>query len=206
MATNIAAISFTGRKVSRPLLVLLAGIAYTLGRMLLYIALGILIVTFLISVPEVSYLLQKYMNRVLGPLLILAGLVLLEVVRFDLPSPGWGERFGDSARQSGLWGAFLMGVVFALSFCPVSAALFFGSLIPLSLAHDSQVVLPAFYGFGTGIPVIAFAVLLSFGARSVGRAFQRMGQVEIWFRRITAATFIGIGVYFTVRYLVPLSE
>jgi cytochrome c biogenesis protein CcdA len=206
MATNIAAISFTGRKVSRPSLVLLSGIAYTLGRMLLYIGLGILIVTFLVSVPEVSYLLQKYMNKVLGPLLILTGLVLLEVVRFELPNPAWGRRSGGNERSPGLCGAFVMGVVFALSFCPVSAALFFGSLIPLSLTYDSQITLPALYGLGTGIPVIVFAILLSFGAQSIGRAFQRMGQIEIWFRRVTGATFIIIGIYFTIMYLLPLIE
>lgn len=150
----------------------LSGLVYTLGRILLYVILGILIVTFFLSVPRVSYFLQKYMNKALGPILVLTGIVLLEIVRFNIPGLGLSERTRERSLSSGLWGAFLMGIVFALSFCPVSAALFFGSLIPLSLSFGSQVAIPAIYGFGTGIPVIGFAILLSLGAHSVGRNFR----------------------------------
>ena len=204
LATNIAAISFAGKRISRPFLVFLTGLAYTLGRMVLYIVLGVLIVTFFLSVPQVSYGLQKYMNKALGPLLILVGLVLLDIVRFDIPRLGLGEKAGERVLSSGLGGAFLMGVVFALSFCPVSAALFFGSLIPLSLTYHSRVALPAVYGLGTGIPVLVFAVLLALGAQSIGRAFKKVEQIELWFRRITGATFILIGVYFSLTYIFHL--
>jgi cytochrome c biogenesis protein CcdA len=204
LATNIAAISFAGKRISRPFLVFLTGLAYTLGRMVLYIVLGVLIVTFFLSVPQVSYGLQKYMNKALGPILILVGVVLLEFVKFDIPRPGLGEKAGERALASGLGGAFLMGVVFALSFCPVSAALFFGSLIPLSLTYHSRFVLPAVYGLGTGIPVLVFAVLLALGAQSIGRAFKKVEQIELWFRRITGATFILIGVYFSLTYIFHL--
>lgn len=201
MATNIAAISYTSRSVSRTPQVLLRGILYTLGRMLLYITLGILIMSFVFSIPQVSFILQKYMNRLLGPILVVVGLILLEVIRFNLPSFGLGDRTRRYAESSGLWGAFLLGILFALSFCPISAALFFGSLIPLSLKYESQIVLPALYGLGTGLPVILFAIIISFGVQSVGRAFDKMKPIELWFRRITGVICLVLGVYYFALYI-----
>jgi cytochrome c-type biogenesis protein len=200
LATNIAAISYTTRSVSRTPRVFLSGVIYTFGRMLLYISLGILIMSLVFSIPQLSFILQKYMNRVLGPLLIVVGLVLLEVMKFDLPGFSFGEKARKYAETSGLWGAFLLGILFALSFCPISAALFFGSLIPLSIKCKSQIVLPAIYGLGTGLPVILSAVLVSAGLQSIGKAFDKMRMVELWFRRSTGLVLILLGVYFSLVY------
>jgi len=201
LATNIAAISYTTRSISRTPRVLLSGVVYTSGRMLLYITLGILIMSFVLSIPQMSFILQKYMNRILGPILIVVGLILLEVIRFDLPGFAVGEKTRRYVEARGLWGAFLLGIVFALSFCPISAALFFGSLIPLSIKCKSQIVLPALYGLGTGLPVILFAILISLGVQSVGKAFDTMRKVEVWFRRVTGVVFILLGVYFSLVYI-----
>jgi len=202
LATNIAAISYLGREVGSRRRTLVGGILYTVGRALAYTALAAILVGGLLSVPEVALFLQAHMNRVLGPLLVVVGLVLLEWVRL----PGFGSRLYDRTGQrlvkAGLVGALPLGAVLALAFCPVSAGLFFGGLIPLALEHRSSVWLPALYGLGTGLPVVVFAVLVSAGLAWVGSAFHRLQAVERWARRATAVVVIAVGVYYTWTFTV----
>ena len=200
MAANLAAVSFVGKRVGSPRRVLWAGGLYTLGRMMSYAVLGVLLVQSLLSAPQLSYFLQKYMNRALGPVLIFAGLVLLEIIRFRMKGSGVGEKMQKRVEAMGLGGAFLMGAVFALSFCPVSAALFFGSLLPLCLEARSGLMLPSVYGFGTGLPVLLFAFLLALGAGWVGKAFDKLTAFEKWARRVTGAIFVLVGIYYILNY------
>ena len=201
MATNIAAISFIDRRIGRTRMVFWTGLLYTIGRMLTYIVLGILFVSTALSVPQVSYLLQKYMNKLLGPVLIIVGMILLELISFNLSGSGVSEKMQKRIESLGICGAGLLGIIFAMSFCPVSAALFFGSLIPLSLKYDSGFMLPAVYGLGTGLPVFVFAVLIAFGAQSIGRAFNKLTRVEWWIRRTTGIIFVLIGFYYCLTYI-----
>ncbi|MHC4193087.1 MAG: aromatic aminobenezylarsenical efflux permease ArsG family transporter [Planctomycetota bacterium] len=201
LATNIAAVSFIGRRIGRTRVVFLTGLLYTLGRILAYVALGSLLVTSVLSIPQLSYFLQKYMNKILGPILIFVGMILLELISISISGPGLSERMQKRVEILGIWGAALLGIVFALSFCPTSAALFFGSLIPLAVKYKSGFTLPALYGFGTGLPVLFFAVLIAFGAQSVGKAFNKLTQLERWIRRITGVIFIVIGIYFCLTHI-----
>ncbi len=201
MATNIAAISFIDRRIDRTRMVFWTGLLYTVGRMLTYIVLGILFVTTALSVPQVSYLLQKYMNKLLGPVLIIVGMILLELISFNLSRSGVSEKMQKRIESLGIYGAGLLGIIFAMSFCPVSAALFFGSLIPLSLKYDSGFILPALFGLGTGLPVFIFAVLLAFGAQSIGKTFNKLTRLEWWIRRATGVVFVLIGIYYCLTYI-----
>lgn len=196
LATNIAAISFVGRRVDNPRQVFSAGLLYTSGRSLTYLALGCLLVSSMLSAPFLAHALQKYMNRALGPILILVGLILLGVVSFSFPGTGFGDRLLKRAEAMGVWGAGLLGILFALSFCPTSAALFFGSLLPLALHQRSGMLLPGVYGIATGLPVLFFAVLIALGANRVGLAFNRIQVFERWARRVTGTLFILIGGYY----------
>jgi cytochrome c biogenesis protein CcdA len=202
LATNITAISFVSRRVGSPKKVLLAGVLYTLGRSLTYLALGALLVGSLLSAPRVSLVLQRTMNKALGPILILVGILLLDVIPLRLPTAGLGQRAAERIAKWGPLGAFLLGILFALAFCPVSAALFFGSLLPLAIEHQSRVLFPALYGVGTGLPVLGFAIVIALGARSLGKAFGKLTQIEPWLRRVTGAVFIGVGIYLTLLHLV----
>jgi len=204
LATNIAAISFIGRKVDRPGYVFLTGILYTAGRAATYVVLGILLVTSLLSMPVVSYWLQKYMNKLLGPILIIVAMMLLGMLQFSTKGSNIGQWCQQHAEKFGLAGAFVLGVVFALSFCPVSAALFFGSLIPLSVQHSSGILLPLIYGVGTALPVFCFGMLIATGAKSLASAFQKVTQFELWARRITGIVFLLIGIYFTLVYTIGI--
>lgn len=202
LAANIAAMSYVGREVGSRRRTLVAGLLYTLGRALSYATLAALLVGGLLSIPQVALFLQAHMNRVLGPLLVVVGVVLLEW----LPIPGFGSRLYDRTGQrllkAGLLGALPLGAVLALAFCPVSAGLFFGGLIPLALDHHSSLWLPALYGLGTGLPVVVFAVLVSAGVAWVGSALHRLQAVERWARRVTAAVIIAVGLYYTWSFTI----
>jgi cytochrome c biogenesis protein CcdA len=201
LATNIAAISFIGRKIEKPRQTFLVGASYTMGRSLTYIVIGAVLVLGLTAIPKASWFLQKHMNQVLGPLLILVGMVLLELINFDLPALVGNKRMEKQAEKSGLLSSGLLGVMFALSFCPVSAALFFGSLVPLSVKHDSFFIMPLLYGIGTGLPVMAFALAIALGAKSVAQAFNRLSRVELWVRRVTGVIIILVGIYYCGRFI-----
>lgn len=202
LAANIAAMSYVGREIGSRRRTLLAGLLYTLGRAFAYTALAALLVGGLLSIPEVALFLQAHRNRILGPLLIAVGVVLLEWVRL----PGFGsqlyDRTGERLVKAGLLGALPLGVILALAFCPVSAGLFFGGLIPLALDHRSSLWLPALCGLGTGLPVVVFAVLVSAGLAWVGSAFHRLQAVERWARRLTAVVVILVGLYYTWSFTI----
>jgi len=179
----------------------MTGLVYTAGRSLAYLVLGILMVASLLTAPGVSLILQERMNQILGPALIVAGVLLLDLIR--LPSRGGGISGGlqKRAEKWGIWGGGLLGLVFALSFCPTSAALFFGSLIPLALKSGSSVILPSVYGIGTAIPVFAFAIALAIGVNAVGRMFHVLSRFEVWARRITGGIFVLVGGYYCLTYI-----
>ncbi|MBN1419696.1 MAG: sulfite exporter TauE/SafE family protein [Planctomycetes bacterium] len=201
LATNIAAISFVGRRVGSPARVFLAGVLYTIGRTATYAALGVLLVSSLLSAPHVSHILQKHMNELLGPILIVVGMVLLEMIGLGSWGGGAGGKLQKRVEALGMSGALLLGIVFALSFCPVSAALFFGSLIPVALRCGSGVLVPSAYGVATGLPVLVFALLISLGAKRVAEVYDRIVPFERWARRITGAIFILVGLYYTLAHI-----
>ena len=200
LATNLAALSFVTVRINNPRRVLLAGILYTIGRAVAYVALAALIVTSLLAIPDVAFYLELYGNRVLGPALIVVGALLLGLLRIPVPGSTLPQRVGHRAEKWGPAGAFLLGGAFALSFCPVSAALYFGSLMPLLVERGSPVLLPTFYGMGTSIPVLVCAILATTGVKLAGRITERLGRVEIWARHITATVFVGVGLYFVLNY------
>jgi len=201
LASNVAAVSYVGRDLGRPRRVLAAGLVYSLGRALTYVAVGAVVVAGLLSIPKVSFFLQNRMNQVLGPLLVVIGIVILGGWRPSLPSWGGGQDLQRRIAGRGVLGAGLLGILFALSFCPVSAGLFFGGLVPLAVGSGSRVLVPAIYGIGTGLPVVFFAVLLAVGAQGVGRAFSAVTRVERFARPATGVIFVLAGVYLALRHL-----
>lgn len=196
LATNIAAVSFLSKKITHPKTVFLSGLFYVIGRMITYAVLGFFIIYSLLGIPAIANFLQKYMNKALGPILIIAGLFLLDVFRFNITGFRISAHKQNTLAQSGIKGAFLLGIIFALAFCPSSAALFFGSLIPLSLGHRFGISLPFIYGIATGLPVLIFALFISFGVKSVSSWFTKVTKFEVYARKITGAIFILAGIYY----------
>lgn len=204
LATNIAAVSFLSKKIAHPFSVFLSGLSYTIGRMLAYAILGWLIIHSLLSVPEVAQFLQKYFVKVLGPLLIITGFFLLEIITIKLPGISISHKHHNRLAESGVLGSFALGFIFALAFCPISAALFFGSLIPLALNSKAGSLLPFVYGAGTGLPVFIFAVAITFGVASLSHWFYKITKLEYYTRRITGVIFILVGLYYSGIYLLKL--
>lgn len=204
LASNIAALSYLSRTVKSRRSILVSGASYTLGRMAAYIGVSAVLVAGVLSIFSLSRFLQVWTNRIIGPLLIFLGLVLLGWVRFPVPSAGSSDRLERLAGK-GSAGAGALGFVFALSFCPVSAALFFGSLIPLSAGQGSRIFLPALFGLGTAAPVALFAAMIAFGARSIGRTYERISLFALWAKRFTAVVFFLAGIYYVVTYWMGIS-
>ena len=201
LATNVVAISFIGSRVEDSRLALLHGVLYALGRTITYVVLGALLVWSLLSAPHVSNFLQTYANKILGPFLVLIGMFLVGLIHVNWSGSDLGARVAQRFARLGMVGSVLLGITFALSFCPVSAGLFFGSLVPLAVSNHSGVFLPSLYGIGTAVPVVVFAVAISLGARSIGKAFERVTAVGRWARRVTGVVFIGAGIYLTLAYI-----
>lgn len=204
LASNIAAVSYIGKSVSNTKTVLWCGLAYVLGRMLVYTALGFALVKSIVSAPGMSFFLQKYGNQLLGPALIIIGLFLLRVIRLEFLGFSVGDGYSRFKDAKGVVPSFLMGAFFALSFCPVSAALFFGSLVPLALRESSAMLLPSLFGIGTGLPVALFAVMAALGLRSAGQFYNNMTKLERAVRIATGIIFMAAGVWLCVKYILPV--
>lgn len=201
LATNVAAISFISRRVENPKAALLTGLLYALGRSMVYVAIAAILVGSLLSAPTLSIALQKYMNKLLGPILILLGMVLLDLIALPTRGSGLGQKVGDRVAHWGIWSGLPLGVVFALTFCPASAALYFAGLIPLSIKFQSSILLPAVFGISTALPVVLFAILIVVSANAMARYFNRVSVFERWSRRVTGGIFVLVGVYFCLAFI-----
>jgi cytochrome c-type biogenesis protein len=199
LATNVAAMSFVARNLGSSQKILWSGVLYSVGRMLVYMAIALLAVASLLSLPEVSFFLETNMHKIIGPLLIIVGIVLLDVLPISFSTSFLNKSVQDRAGKWGIWGSGLLGVVFALTFCPLSAALFFGSLIPLAVDGKSAVLMPSVYGIGTALPVFGFAIVMAFGVKSLGKFFEKLSQMEKWARKATAFVFIVAGLYLLLQ-------
>lgn len=197
LATNITAIGFISKDVEHQKKVFLNGLVYTLGRAISYTLLAFII---FIGADQfkVSGIFQQYGEKVIGPLLIIIGLLMLDILKIKFPGVSkLTKRFQENGTNS-YWEVLLLGVLFALAFCPYSGVLYFGMLIPMTIGSASGLYLPFVYAIATGIPVIIFAWLLAYTVSGVGKLYHRLKTFEIWFRRIISVVFIGIGIYYII--------
>ncbi len=194
LATNITAIGFISKDIENRKKVFLNGLVYTLGRAISYSGIG-LIFFFGASQFEFSAILQEWGEKLLGPLLILIGIVMLGVLNLTIPGlTSLSEKLEERSR-SGFGGVLLLGIVFALAFCPYSGVLYFGMLIPMTISSAGGLLLPIVFAIATGIPVILFAWLIAYSVGSIGNLYNRIKVFELWFRRVIALLFVGVGLY-----------
>jgi cytochrome c biogenesis protein CcdA len=198
LATNIAAIGYVARfsQSGGRGRAWLPGLLYAVGRAIAYTVVGGVITWGLLSAPTLSSFLQQHMNQLLGPLLVLVGMALLGMLP-GLPSfgQGSGQRWNEELMSLGLVGCALMGFLFALTFCPVSAALFFGSLLPLAVREHSAWLVPALFGIGSAAPVLVFALALAVSRDAAGRAFQRLQSAQRWIGPASGWLLVAVGVW-----------
>ena len=199
LATNITAIAYASKRIDNSKHTLLVGFLYTLGRMFTYVAIASLIVLVGVNTQTIALFLQKYGEKILGPFLIILGILMLGLINFNFSQKNDKLRaLKEKLAGKGFIGAFLLGVIFALAFCPFSAVLFFGMLIPLALKAGDGLIIPAVFAFATGLPVIIFSIILVKSVSKLGSIMNKVQIFELWMRRIVAVIFILAGVYYTV--------
>ncbi|MBS2100188.1 aromatic aminobenezylarsenical efflux permease ArsG family transporter [Carboxylicivirga linearis] len=197
LASNITAIGFISKDIENRNKVFINGLVYTLGRVFSYSLLAAILV-FGADQIKIAGVFQQYGEKILGPALIIIGLVMLGVINLKLwGANGLTSRFQNKQKHS-YTDAFLLGVLFALTFCPYSGVLFFGMLIPLTIESSAGMLLPPVFAIATGIPVVIFAWLLAYTVSGVGTLYNKIKTFEVWFRRVVAVTFVGIGIYYTI--------
>lgn len=204
LATNITAIAYISKDIRTPKHTLLNGVSYTLGRGISYTILAILMY-FGLSAFQVSSIFQGWGDKALGPVLILIGLIMFDVIKLNFKTQNKQvEKIKLWLSTKGYTGALLLGMMFALAFCPYSGVLFFGVLTPLILSSSEGILLAPIFASGTGLPVVIFAFIIAFSIQKVSQAFAIVAKVEKVSRLVVASTFLLVGVYylqFLVNYI-----
>ena len=200
LATNITAVGFISKDVGNRNRVFINGVLYTLGRAISYTAIALIIY---LGADQIKFsgFIQLYGEKLIGPLLIIIGLFMLDAIKIKFPGMSRLTSKMESKTKWSYFDAILLGMIFALAFCPYSGVLYFGLLIPLTVTSASGLYLPIVFALATGIPVILFAWILAFSVGSVGGVYNRMKHFEIWVRRLVAVLFIGVGIYYTTIVL-----
>jgi len=197
LATNIAAIGYISKDIENKRRVFINGLLYTAGRMFSYTSLAV-VIYFGADEFNVSSFFQKNGEKFIGPLMVFIGLVMLGVLKIDFLFPKnlsgkISERIGSSRL-----GMFVLGILFALAFCPYSGVLYFGMLIPMTVTSAKGLYLPVVYSIASGLPVIVVAWLMAYSVSGIGKFYNNIKVFEIWTRRVIAGLFIGIGIYYIV--------
>ncbi|MFA5648628.1 MAG: aromatic aminobenezylarsenical efflux permease ArsG family transporter [Bacteroidales bacterium] len=200
LATNITAIGYISKDIDNRNKIFINGLLYTLGRVISYSILGIILIAILkqgASIYKVQKLVSAYGEMFIGPFLIVVGVLMLDVIELNFSTSG---RLSASAEQKankgGVWSVLLLGIVFALAFCPYSGVLYFGGLIPLSVTAQMGYFLPIVFAFATGLPVVIIAWILAFSVSGIGKFYNSIKTFEKWFRKVVALIFIMVGVYY----------
>ncbi len=195
LATNITAIGYISKDLENRRKVFYNGLIYTLGRAVSYTAIGLLFY-FGASQFKLSGFFQSWGEKLLGPLLIVIGLFMLDIFTLKIPGISWLTERMEQRSNKGFGGVLLLGMVFALAFCPYSGVLYFGMLIPMTISSASGLYLPVIFALATGIPVILFAWFIAFSLSSLGGFYNKLKAFEYWFRRVVAVLFIAVGIYY----------
>jgi cytochrome c biogenesis protein CcdA len=200
LATNITAIAYASKHIANKRKTIWVAVFYTLGRMFTYVAIASLIVWFGLNIQFISLGLQKYGDLILGPLLVLIGVVMLDLIKINIfNGSSYLNKFKEKLSKKGFIGSFLLGAIFALAFCPFSAVLFFGMLIPLALRAGDGILIPAIFSIATGLPVIILSIILVYSVSKLGNILHRIELFEKWTRWIVAVIFIIVGMYYILQ-------
>ena len=201
LATNITATAYIAKTINSKSKVLLSGLLYTIGRLFSYT--GIAAIIYLgASKFHVAKLFQGNGEKFIGPIMIVIGLIMLDVIKFQWISGGnLTDRFTEKFKDKGILGSFLLGALFALAFCPYSGALYFGMLIPMTLTANAGLALPVLFSLGTGLPVLLFAFIIAFSIEKLGKYFNVIKKVEKVMRVIAGITFLITGLYYVLIFL-----
>lgn len=202
LAMNITAIGFISKDIENKKKIFYNGLLYTLGRTISYTTLGILLYLGA-STFHIARIFNLYGEKLMGPLLIIIGVFMFDFIKINIPSQfNFTDKLSKKVKFGSSVNALLLGIIFALAFCPYSGVLFFGMLIPMTISSTSGLILPVSFAIATGLPVIIIAWLLAFSISSIGGFYNKLKVFEIWFRRVTASAFILVGFYLMYIYFI----
>lgn len=200
LATNITAVAYISKNIEQPRLVLRKGLLYSLGRVLAYFLLGIVLIYIIREGADIFMLektIGKWSEMLLGPALLVIGIFMLIGKFLPLPKFSFSSRIEEESL-SGTWGSVALGILFALAFCPTSGLFYFGLLIPMSATTAGGYFLPLAFGLATALPVIVVAWIIAYSVSSIGKFYNRMQVFQKWFNLIVAIVFIGVGIYYII--------
>lgn len=200
LATNITALAYLSKDIKDSKKTILNSLVYTLGRAFTYTLL-VLLISFGLSSFQVAKIFQGWGDKVLGPVLIIIGLIMLDVIKINLGKGNATEKIQKWVEGKGYLGAFLLGAFFALAFCPYSGVMFFGMLIPLAVRSSLPIFLSLSFSLGTAVPVILFAILLSISVQKMSKVFNKVKDIEAVIRKVIGVVFVLVGIYY-LQYLV----
>jgi len=202
LATNITAIAFISKNNSQgKKKVLLSGLLYTLGLAFTYTSIALIII-FGASKFHVAKFFQGNGEKFVGPIMVLVGLIMLNIIKLNFLGKGnFTEKWSDKFKEKGLLGAFLLGALFAMAFCPYSGALYFGALIPMSIKNDASFMYPIFYAIGAGTLVMFFTGIIAFSISQLGKYFKIIQKTEKVMRVVAGLLFVLTGLYYILIYL-----
>jgi len=199
LATNITAMGFISKDISSKQRVFINGILYTIGRAISYITLGI-ILYFGSNTINIASIFREYGEKLLGPILVIIGILMLDIINIKFPSFSnlniISEKLFNPEKKSSILTPLIMGIIFALAFCPYSGTMYFGILIPMTITNPSGLILLLVFAIATGLPVIVFAYLIAFAISNVAKTYNKIKIFELWFRRIISFLFIIVGFYY----------
>ena len=202
LATNITAIGFISKDIESKNRTFLLGILYTIGRMVAYSLLGALLIWMLrrgFDTFDLQSKVSQWGEMLLSPVLIVMGLVMLFGDR--LPLSGFGLNASEkSGRLRGAWGSLLLGILFAMAFCPTSGMFYFGMLVPMSASATGGYALPAVYALATGLPVVIVAWIIAYSIGNIAGFYKKMQVFQKWLNRMVAVLFIIVGIYYAYTF------
>lgn len=200
LATNIAAIGYISKDIENRNRIFRNGVLYTVGRIIAYTVLGIVLISILkedASVFGIQKAIGKWGELLIGPLLLLIGLFMLFGNKLNLPQFGFCGN-GEGLVRKGGCGALLLGILFAMAFCPTSGVLYFGMLIPMSVTASAGWLLPILFAIATALPVLAVAWILAFSVEKVGEFYGKLRTIHKWLNIIVGVIFIAVGIYYCI--------
>lgn len=193
LAANIAAISMLSGWSKKSKGFAIVVLLFIGGYLSAYLSISFLLSVGALSIPSLSYHLQKIIAIFLGPALILTGMVLAGLIGLDRYYKARMLRWGQAPQRTGLQ-AFSMGLLIALSFCPATAAMFFGLLIPLAIQWEQTTLFTLAYALGVALPLVAVSILINRGsAMSLSKDWQQKIPV------FAGWIMILVGVYLTIE-------
>lgn len=198
LAMNITAVGFISRDIKDRNRVFINGLLYTLGRAITYTIIALVI---FLGADQLKFsgFFQQHGEKIAGPLLIFIGLFMLGIFKINFPGSGWLTSRIHNKNKWSYADAILLGLLFALAFCPYSGVLYFGMLVPMTVSSTSGLYLPVVFAIATGVPVLIFSWIIAYTISGIGRFYDKMKSFELWFRRIVATLFIAVGIYYIIR-------